>query len=324
MGNVLIYLHHDRGSLPKASLALINAGKELKDKWKKEKLIGLCVGQGANAAAHASISYGLDLVLYSTQPIFEKYLSIPYASAVIQVCNEENCDVVVGVANSIGKDFIPRVAVELNAGQASEIIGVNDDGTLKRLMYAGDVLADIEICSDNRVVTVRSMAFPLAKKNDINGKIRDFQFQVGTDGIGEVVSYNLSESERPDLLNADRVVSGGRGLKSAESFEEYIFPLADALGAAVGASRVAVDSGYAPNDCQVGQTGKVVAPDLYLAVGISGAVQHLSGIKDAKVIVAINKDDEAPIFEVADYFMVADLYDVVPDLVEEINRINSK
>ena len=325
MGNVLVFLQHDKGTLPKRALGLISAAKALQRSWNKGKLVGLCLGLEAQSAAQAALEYGLDTVLYSTQSVFERFLAPMYAAAVLQAGEAEGCDVVVGSATSIGKDFFPRVAVGLDAGQASEIVGVNDDGTLRRLMYAGEVLADIEICSDNRVVTVRSTAFAPAEKEAARGKARELQFRVAEDGSAEVVSYSLSDGEgRPALLTAHRVVSGGRALNSAEGFRKYILPLADALGAAVGASRAAVDSGYAPNDWQVGQSGKVVAPDLYVAVGISGAVQHLAGIKDAKVIIAINRDAEAPIFDVADYGLVADLYETVPIIVEEINRIRGQ
>jgi electron transfer flavoprotein alpha subunit len=321
MGNILVFLEHDKGILSKSILSALSAAGELKEKWKKEKLIGVCIGPSAENAAEEALSYGLDLVLYSIQPVFDKYLAIPYAEAVIQTCKEENCGVLVGAATSVGKDFFPRVAVALDAGQASEVVAVNDDGSLKRLMYAGEILADIEVCSEKRVLSIRPTAFSPAEESGRKGQSKEVQFSVESELSGEIVSYHFSEGDRPDLFSADCVVSGGKGLESEENFKEYIFPLADVLGAAVGASRAAVDSGFAPNNWQIGQTGKMVAPKLYIAVGISGAVQHLAGIKDSSVIVAINKNDEAPIFEIADYGLVADLFQAVPELVEEIKKI---
>jgi electron transfer flavoprotein alpha subunit len=215
------------------------------------------------------------------------------------------------------------VAVLLDGAQASDIIGVNADGSLKRPVYAGNIIAEVEVLTPNRVVSVRGTAFPAANKEGAKGQVKELSLAADPElreqvRFGEVVSYQQSKADRPELADAEVIVSGGRALGSAESFEQIIFPLADALNGAVGASRAAVDSGYAPNDWQVGQTGKVVAPNLYIAVGISGAIQHLAGMKDSKVIVAINKDPDAPIFEVADYGLVADLFQVVPQLTDAL------
>jgi electron transfer flavoprotein alpha subunit len=219
--------------------------------------------------------------------------------------------------------MLPRVAVLLDGAQVSDIMAVNGDGSLKRPMYAGNIIADVEISAAVRVVSVRGTAFAPATKEGSKGGVVSLNLAGDPElkeqpRFGEIVSFEQSKADRPELTDAEVVVSGGRALGSAESFEKVVFPLADALKAAVGASRAAVDSGYAPNDWQVGQTGKVVAPNLYIAVGISGAIQHLAGMKDSKVIVAINKDPDAPIFEVADYGLVADLFEVVPQLTEAV------
>jgi len=217
--------------------------------------------------------------------------------------------------------MMPRVAATIDAAQASEILAVNSDGTLKRPLFAGNVLADVELQGPKRCITVRGTAFPPAERTSATGTLVPLISVAFVEAqAGEVVSYELSASDRPELGDASVVVSGGRALASSENFQKYIFPLADAFGAAVGASRAAVDSGYAPNDWQVGQTGKVVAPQLYVAVGISGAIQHLAGMKDSKFIVAINKDSEAPIFEVADYGLVGDLFSLVPQLTEAVKK----
>jgi len=318
MGNLLVFLEHEQGSLSKSSLSLFSAAKMLRSAWKKDTMIGTCFGQGSEAAASNALDYGFDLCLFSEQSVFDRYLSIPYSLGLLQICKEEGCDVVLGAASSTGKDLFPRVALGLSAGLASDIVEINDDGSLRRFMYSGNVLADMEVCSQCRVVTIRSSAFPAADKKRINGDKREIRLVVETSGKSEVVSFTRSQNGRPDLLSAERIVSGGRGLGSIEDFEGQIFPLADEIGAAIGASRAAVDSGFAPNDWQVGLTGKIVSPELYIGVGISGAVQHLTGIRDAKIIVAINDDEEAPIFKVSDYGLVGNLFDIVPELVKEL------
>lgn len=323
MSNVIIFLQQAEGKLPKTTLACVNAAKAIKTKWNKGKLVGVCLGKGAKSAAEDAVNYGLDGVLFTEAPTLERYLSIPYAQAMLQAAKSESADTIVIPATSNGKDFAPRISAALDAGQASDIVAVNDDGTLKRPMYAGDAFADVEILTANKVVTVRGTAFSPALKEAKHGELRELQLNLDINGAGEVLSLEGGKSDRPELPDAEIVVSGGRALQSAENFEKYIFPLADALGAAVGASRAAVDSGYAPNDWQVGQTGKIVAPNLYVAVGISGAIQHLAGMKDSKTIVAINKDPDAPIYEVADFGLVADLYQAIPELTEAIKKVKS-
>ena len=217
---------------------------------------------------------------------------------------------------------MPRLAARLNAPMASEIISINDDGTLVRPLYAGNALATVEIEGPLKVVSVRATAFDSAKPGDAAAPVEKVKPELDPAGLKmEFVSFNETKSDRPQLTEARIVVSGGRGLKSGENFKTVLEPLVDEMGAAMGASRAAVDAGFVPNDLQVGQTGKVVAPELYVAVGISGAIQHLAGMKDSKTIVAINKDEEAPIFNVADYGLVADLFKAVPEMVEALKKV---
>ncbi len=323
MGNILVYLDQNEGVLPKSAKIAITAAGELKGAWSKDKLIGVCLGKGASAAADEALTFGLDEVHFSEDAAYEKYRAVAYACACQSVYASASCDAAVATANTTGKDFFPRLAAKVDAVQASDIIGINSDGSLVRPMYAGDVIAEIELSGDHKFVTLRATAFDAAQPSSASGAKKELG-SVDIPAIaGEVVGYELSGGDRPELTDAEVVVSGGRAMQSEENFEKVLFPLADALGAAVGASRAAVDSGYAPNDWQVGQTGKVVAPNLYIAVGISGAIQHLAGMKDSKVIVAINKDPDAPIYEIADYGLVADLYEVVPELTEAIKAAKS-
>lgn len=325
MGKVLLYVQHDSGRVLKGTLVALSAARELKAAWGASEIVGVALGAGSSAAAQEMASYGLASVKWSDDPLFAQYRAEPYARAVALAGRELGADTVVGLASSTGKDVLPRVAVLLDGAQASDIIGVNSDGSLKRPMYAGNIIADVELLSPVRVVSVRGTAFAAAGKEGSQGAVSVLDIKGDAElheqpRFGQIVSYEQSKADRPELSDAEIVVSGGRALGSAENFEKVIYPLADALKAAVGASRAAVDSGYAPNDWQVGQTGKVVAPNLYLAVGISGAIQHLAGMKDSKVIVAINKDPDAPIFEVADYGLVADLFQVVPELLAAVKN----
>lgn len=325
MGSVLVFFQHDNGRILKGSLVAITAARELQTAWRSSDVVGVALGQGAAAAAEEASLFGISKVLYSEDGIFDRYRAEPYARAVALAARDLGAETVVGLASSTGKDLMPRVAVLLDAAQVSDIMAVNPDGSLKRPMYAGNIIADVEVLSTIRVVSVRGTAFSPAVKGGTKGSVATLSLAADPElreqpRFGEILGYEQSKADRPELTDAEVVVSGGRALGSAESFEKVLFPLADALKAAVGASRAAVDSGYAPNDWQVGQTGKVVAPNLYVAVGISGAIQHLAGMKDSKVIVAINKDPDAPIFEVADYGLVADLFAVAPQLTEAIKN----
>lgn len=328
MPKALVCIQHDQGKLLKGTLVAMTAAQQLAAVWGCDGVLGVALGSGAQTAAAEATAYGLSEIFYSESPLFAQYRAEPYSRAIALAARTGGATCVVALASSSGKDALPRVAVLLDAAQASDIIGINPDGTVKRPMYAGNIIADVELAPGNRVVTVRGTAFEPAAKGGSTGKVQELQLSGDTElheqpRFGEVVGYELSKAERPELADASVVVSGGRALASADNFQKVIFPLADALQAAVGASRAAVDSGYAPNDWQVGQTGKVVAPNLYIAVGISGAIQHLAGMKDSKVIVAINKDPDAPIFEVADYGLVADLFQAAPELTDAVKGLRA-
>jgi electron transfer flavoprotein alpha subunit len=328
MANILLFIQHVDGRVLKGTLSALTAARDLKGPWQGDQIVGVALGSGAQSAAKEMLGYGLSSVRFSEDPLFEKYRAEPYARAIALAAKEQSASTVVALASSSGKDALPRVAVLLDAAQASDIIGVNADGSVKRPMYAGNIIADVELAAPNRVVTVRATAFAPAGQE--SGGSECAQLNLAGDAelheqprFGEIVGYEISKADRPELVDASVVVSGGRALGSAENFQKVMFPLADAFGAAIGASRAAVDSGFAPNDWQVGQTGKVVAPTLYISVGISGAIQHLAGMKDSKVIVAINKDPDAPIFEIADYGLVADLFAVAPELTEKVRGLRS-
>ena len=282
----------------------------------------LLVGDGAEQAAASAASYGARKVLFAQ--VDGGYLAEKHAATVAAVAQGGGYGVVTATAGTTGKDLLPRVAAKLGAGVASDIAGVEVDGdklVYRRPMYAGNVFGYCTVSSDVQVVTVRQTEFEAAAES---GSSPVESVEVVADDAAsriEFVALEAQKSERPELTEAEVVVSGGRALKSSENFENVLEPLVDALGAAMGASRAACDAGYVPNDLQVGQTGKVVAPKLYIAVGISGAIQHLAGMKGSKTIVAINKDKEAPIAQVADYFLVADLFDAVPALTNAIKAI---
>ncbi len=315
---ILVYIEHNSGQLTKASRVAAAAALKCKEIHAYDKAVGIIIGSaGTEDAAKAASKLGLDEVVYLQDEAAANYLGCSWANVISKVAGAEGAKAVISLSGTTGKDFMPRVAQSLAAAQASDVLEFLPGKQYRRPMYAGNVIADVELGTDVHVVTVRSTAFDPAEDSG------ECPVRAVTDATleaqgQEFVSFDSVESERPELTEAEIVVSGGRALKSEENFAQLIEPLADKLGAAIGASRAAVDSGYAPNDWQVGQTGKVVAPKLYIAVGISGAIQHLAGMKDSKVIVAINKDGEAPIFEVADYGLVADLYDVLPELIEKL------
>lgn len=310
------------GTLPKSSLIAVNAALQAKQAHKVDRVVGVVLGgSSAKQAGGEAAQYGLDEVVVVSAPSLERYLALNYEAAWRGVISELSPTMILAASTSTGKDLLPRLAVILGAGQASDVTQFLEGGRFRRAMYAGNVVADVELVTAAKVVTIRVTAFDAATKAPAPCAVRELSVDVPPDARQEFVSFDTVKSERPELTTARTVVSGGRAMKSAENFEKYLAPLADVLGAAIGASRAAVDSGYAPNDWQVGQTGKVVAPALYIAVGISGAIQHLAGMKDSKVIVAINKDGDAPIFEVADYGLVADLYTALPELTEAIRRV---
>jgi len=271
----------------------------------------LVAGKNAKPAADAAARLkGVRKVLLAEADELAERLAEPTAALVVSLAG--NYDTIVAPATSSGKNVSPRVAALLDASQISEIIEVVSSDTFKRPIYAGNAIQTVQSGEAKKVITVRTASFQAAP--DGGSAPVETVAAAANPGLSSFVENRLSENDRPELTSAKIVISGGRALGSAEKFQEVILPVADKLGAAVGASRAAVDAGYAPNDWQVGQTGKVVAPQLYIACGISGAIQHLAGMKDSKVIVAINKDEEAPIFQVADYGIVGDLFTILPEL----------
>jgi electron transfer flavoprotein alpha subunit len=320
MGNVLVFAEHQKGKFPKSTLIALQAGKEAAG-----KLGGSCLaavlGSGIEALAQEVAGYGIAKVIAADDPALANYLADAYAATLEQLIKANEVSLLLATSTAMGKDLLPRVAAHLGAGMATDVVGINADGTFLRPMFAGNAIATVALNGAVNVVSVRGTAFDAAQPG---GQASVEKAAVKLDAAArkmQFVEFNETKSDRPNLTEARIVVSGGRGLKSGENFTTYLEPLVDALGAAMGASRAAVDAGFVPNDLQVGQTGKVVAPELYFAVGISGAIQHLAGMKDSKVIVAINKDPEAPIFNVADYGLVADLFKAVPELTEEIKKL---
>ncbi len=302
---ILLIAEHDNASLSdqtgKALSAALKIGSDVDV---------LVAGKGAKAAADAAAKLkGVRKVLLAEADGLAERLAEPLAALVVSLA--PNYDAIVAAATASGKNVAPRVAALLDVAQVSEIIEVVSADTFKRPIYAGNAIQTVQ-ADGKKVITVRTASFAAATEG---GSAAVETIAVPADpGLSTFVENKLSESDRPELTSAKIIISGGRALGSSEKFQEVILPVADKLGAAVGASRAAVDAGYAPNDWQVGQTGKVVAPQLYIAVGISGAIQHLAGMKDSKVIVAINKDEEAPIFQVADYGIVGDLFTILPEL----------
>jgi electron transfer flavoprotein alpha subunit len=303
---ILLLADHDNASLSDQTAKALTAASQIGG-----DVHILVAGKGAKAAADAAAKLsGVSMVLLAESDELANNLAEPLADLIISLAG--SYDTIVAAATSTGKNVMPRVAALLDAAQVSEIIEVVSPDTFKRPIYAGNAIQTVQATDAKKVITVRTASFASASEG--GSAAVDVIPAVSDPGLSNFVSDALSASERPELTSAKIIISGGRALGSAEKFKEVILPVADKLGAAVGASRAAVDAGYAPNDWQVGQTGKVVAPQLYIACGISGAIQHLAGMKDSKVIVAINKDEEAPIFQIADYGLVADLFDVLPEL----------
>jgi electron transfer flavoprotein alpha subunit len=276
-------------------------------------------GEGTKAAAEAAAKLqGVKKVLLAEGAAYEHDLAEPLAALIVALA--PNYDAFVAPATSRFKNVMPRVAALLDVMQVSEIIKVVAPDTFERPIYAGNAIQTVKSKDAKKVITVRTSTFQATAAGDAAAPIENAA-SAADPGLSSFVGEEVAKSDRPELTSAKIIVSGGRAMQSRENFAKYIEPLADKLGAGVGASRAAVDAGYAPNDWQVGQTGKVVAPELYIAIGISGAIQHLAGMKDSKVIVAINKDEDAPIFQVADYGLVADLYQAVPELTTELGKL---
>ncbi len=312
MSNVLIVAEQAGGSLRKATLHAISAGREIARRTGGKLHVAL-LGSGVGALGGELAAYGAEVHL-ADAPLLGHYLAESFAPVVADVARATQAGFVGAAATAFGKDLLPRVAARLGAAMATEVLSFGGDGpavTFRRPMWAGNVLAEVELATPVKAFTVRATEFPPAKKEGA-GSVSPASASVDAGALKtRFVDFKEVKSARPELTEARVVVSGGRGTKG--DFKE-VEALADELGAAVGASRAAVDAGWVPNDWQVGQTGKVVAPELYVAAGISGAIQHLAGMKGSKVIVAINKDPEAPIFQLADYGLVADLFKALPEL----------
>ncbi|MGB6661261.1 MAG: FAD-binding protein [Xanthobacteraceae bacterium] len=309
----LLLAEHDNVTLKDATNKALTAAKAL-----GAEVHILVVGQNCKAVAEAATKLdGVAKVLLADAPSYAHMLAEPTAALIVALAPPY--ETIMAAATTAGKNIMPRVAALLDVMQISEITKVVAPDTFERPIYAGNAIQTVRSQENKRVVTVRTAAFQ-ATGGGGSAPIEPVT-ATADPGVSGFVGEELSKSERPELTSAKIIISGGRAMQNRENFTKYIEPVADKLGAAIGASRAAVDAGYAPNDWQVGQTGKVVAPDLYIAVGISGAIQHLAGMKDCKVIVAINKDEEAPIFQVADYGLVADLYQALPELAAELDKV---
>ena len=302
----LLVAEHDNSALSDQTAKALTAATEIGG-----DVHILVAGKGASSVADAAAKLaGVGKVLLADSDEYANALAEPMADLIVSMAGDYDC--VIAPATASCKNYMPRVAALLDVMQISEITDVIAADTFKRPIYAGNAIQTVKSSDATKVITVRTATFADAAEGG-SASVETVAGQ-GNSGLSSFVEDKIVQNDRPELTSAKIIISGGRALGSAEKFEEVILPVADKLGAAVGASRAAVDSGYAPNDWQVGQTGKVVAPDLYIAAGISGAIQHLAGMKDSKIIVAINKDEEAPIFQVADYGLVADLFDILPEL----------
>jgi electron transfer flavoprotein alpha subunit len=308
---ILLVAEHDNETLSDQTNKAMSAASEM-----GADVHILVAGKNCAAVADAAAKVaGTAKVFLAEDDTLEHNLAEPMAALIVAMA--DGYDTLVAPATSNGKNIMPRVAALLDVMQISDIIAVKGSDTFERPIYAGNAIQTVKSAETKKVITVRTAGFAAAEEG---GSASVETISAASDpGLSSFVGAALSNSDRPELTSARIIISGGRALGSAEKFQEVILPVADKLGAAVGASRAAVDAGYAPNDWQVGQTGKVVAPDLYIACGISGAIQHLAGMKDSKTIVAINKDEDAPIFQVADYGLVADLFVALPELMEELD-----
>ena len=306
----LVWVEHDNAAVKDATLAVVTAASQLGE------VHLLVAGSGCQAVAdEAAKIAGVGKVHLADNAVYANALAENVAPLVAGLMGHH--DAFLAPATTNGKNIAPRVAALLDVMQISDILSVEGPKTFTRPIYAGNAIATVESTDAKLVITVRGTAFAKAEASGGSGMVEAVA-AAGDAGTSSFVGSEIAKSERPELTSAKIIVSGGRALKDADTFKQVIFPLADKLGAAVGASRAAVDAGYVPNDYQVGQTGKIVAPAVYIAVGISGAIQHLAGMKDSKIIVAINKDEDAPIFQVADVGLVADLFNAVPELTGKL------
>ena len=306
----LVYVEHDNAEMKDATLAVVTAASKLGE------VHALVCGSGCAAVADQAAKVdGVSSVHLADDASLANQLAENVAPLVASLM--ESHDAFLAPATTTGKNIAPRVAALLDVMQISDILSVEDENTFTRPIYAGNAIATVQSSDAKKVITVRGTAFDKAAAEGGSAAVEGVT-GAGDSGLSSFVSEEIAKSERPELTSAKIIVSGGRALGSSEKFEEVITPLADKLGAGIGASRAAVDAGYVPNDYQVGQTGKIVAPEVYIAIGISGAIQHLAGMKDSKTIVAINKDEDAPIFQIADIGLVADLFDAVPELTGKV------
>lgn len=321
MPNILVLAEHEEGQLKLATLAAGGFARQVcaQDGGSFDMLV---IGEQVSELAQTLRAYGAASVLVADHALLKNPVADKYAQVIAEVARERKATMIVGAASTFSKDVLPRAAALLDAGMLSDVIEVQaleGDFIFKRVMFAGNVIATVKLDGAVKVLTVRAAAFPApAKVEALSPQISVPVEPATLPSHIEYVGREAKVTGRPDSTEARIVVSGGRAIKNSDDFERLIGGLADALGGAVGSSRALVDAGITPNSLQVGQTGKVVAPDLYLAVGLSGAIQHLAGMKDSKIIAAINKDTDAPIFEVADYGLVGDVYQVVPELMEKL------
>jgi electron transfer flavoprotein alpha subunit len=321
MSKIIVLAEHFEGTLVKATLNALGAAQQLAEKVGGGYDVAV-VGHKVSPVAESLQGYGATTIYQVESSAFEGYTAQAFARGFHTAISASGAHYVIAASTSRGKDCTPRVAARLEAGQASDIVGIEgQEGSLLyvRPMWAGNIIGHVKINTDTHVLTVRPTDFDPPEAQGDPSAVEVIQAQIDAGSIRmKYIGLDSVKSDRPALSDADVVISGGRGLKEAENFDKIIAPLADHLNAAIGASRAVVDLGWVPNDWQVGQTGKVVAPNLYIAIGISGAIQHLAGMKGSKTIVAINKDPEAPIFQVADYGVVADLFQAVPELTEKM------
>lgn len=313
--SVLVLIEHDNKVVKASSLNTITAAKKI-----DQKVHTIVIGENCKKVSEEVSKFdGIEEVLLADNKIHANHLAENMAPLIVEIA--KNYTHILAPSSTFGKNIMPRVAASLDVAQLSDIISVINSDIFIRPIYAGNANSKIQSLDKIKIITVRTTAFEAIKKE--GGKAKITEIPIGKDmNISKFVKNELNKSDRPELTSAGIIVSGGRGMESGKNFS-LLEELADKLKAAIGASRAAVDAGFVPNDYQVGQTGKVVAPELYIAVGISGAIQHLAGMKDSKIIVAINKDEEAPIFQVADYGLVGDLFQVLPELTKEIDKIKS-
>ena len=322
MPKILVIADQQNNALKKSTLNVLAGAKDLAARLGASYDIAV-IGADVAAVGAELAAYGAGTVYTVSGADYEHYLAQPYTNAIKELAVHSGATHICGSAGSTGKDVLPRVAASLGAGMIADCIGFEGDGAgllYRRPMYAGNINATVQVNSAKAVVSFRTAEFDAAEPSGGSSTTEAYDSPF-IECQARFVSFDGAQSERPDLGDADVVVSGGRGLKDGENFYRVLEPLADVLGAAIGASRAAVDSGFCPNDLQVGQTGKVVAPNLYFAIALSGAIQHLAGMKNSKTIVAINKDPDAPIFQVADYGLVADAFKAVPELVQKIKQL---